>query len=220
MIDNHLNDHLLTFNLFFLFLFQFQSLSHNLLHLQLPLFSNLTSLENLKITDYFLLLLKKKKKKSKTSNPNNLKFICAQLENTWDFNVEQLFANRCENHRKWWRRGVEGPRAISKSDDFGSRLHSSSLKEDRWWEEIVATGIFVGRDPTQLVQFIRDVPFRCPFLKLAISLALFEDDASRGRFAFKERNLNGFLSREKKKKKEDEVRSCLFERDDDRFKKR
>lgn len=204
MIDNHLNDHLLTFNLFFLFLFQFQPLSHNLPHLQLPLFSNLTSLENLKITDYFLLLLKKKKKKSKTSNPNNLKFICAQLENTWDFNVEQLFAKRCENHRKWWWRGVEGPRAISKSDDFGSRLHSSSLKEDRWWEEIVATEIFVGRDPTQLVQFIRDVPFRCPFLKLAISLALFGQWGwcfSRA-ICFQGEKFKRFLiSREKEKKR-------------------
>lgn len=87
MIDNHLNDHLLTFNLFFLFLFQFQPLSHNLPHHQLPLFSNLTSLENLKITDYFLLLLKKKKKaKQVTQITSNLFALNSRTRETLTLN--------------------------------------------------------------------------------------------------------------------------------------
>lgn len=65
-----------------------------------------------------------------------------------------------------------------------------------------------------LVQFIRGVPFSS-ISQTHLSRA-FLVNASRERLGFKDRNLNGFLSREKIKK--EEVRSCLF--DEDRFKKR
>lgn len=64
------------------------------------------------------------------------------------------------------------------------------------------------------VQFIRGVPFS-PISQTHLSRA-FLVNASREQLGFKDRNLNGFLSREKIKK--EEVRSCLF--DEDRFKKR
>lgn len=60
--------------------------------------------------------------------------------------------------------------------------------------------IFVGRDPTQ--PRTRPVYKRVPFLEASA----FFDDASRGRFAFKERNLNfSYLAKIK------QVPSCLFD---------
>lgn len=99
--------------------------------------------------------------------------------------VKRLFSKRGENRRKW-----EG--AIWKSNDFGSWLHSSSRGGSMWFS-LAATQRNRG-----LVQFIRDVPF--------LEASAFFDDASRGRFAFKERNLNfSYLAKIK------EVPSCLFD---------
>lgn len=99
--------------------------------------------------------------------------------------VKRLFSKRGENRRKW-----KG--AIWKSNDFGSWLHSSSRGGSMWFS-LAATQRNRG-----LVQFIRDVPF--------LEASAFFDDASRGRFAFKERNLNfSYLAKIK------EVPSCLFD---------
>lgn len=96
--------------------------------------------------------MKKITRKAKQVSQNNLKFISTRLVAS---DVKRLIVKKSGGREREGRiiesdggGGIEGARAIWKSNDFRSWLHSS-FQAGSGGEEIVAIAIFVGRDPTQ-----------------------------------------------------------------------